>query len=132
MHAHSRKVLVVVDEPLIAFLLTTSLTDAGYEVVGSAASAAEAVALAGQTRPALVVMDVRLQGHGDGIDAATEIRHRFGIASIIASATIDLRLINRGRFAAPVAWLHKPYALTKLVAVVDGFFGVRSHLALRG
>ncbi len=121
------KVLIVEDEPLIAFLAQTALLDAGYDVVGTAMTAGQAVANAAETRPGIVLMDIRLRGRGDGVDAALEIRRRFGIPCIFTSATVDQRTFDRGRAAAPVAWLNKPYDLVQLVGVLDHFFCMPEH-----
>jgi CheY-like chemotaxis protein len=119
------KILIVEDQPLITLLARTMLIDAGFEVVGSASSAADAVAAAERTHPDIALMDIRLRGPGDGIGAAIEIRRRFDIPSIFASATIGSYLIERAAPAAPVAWLNKPYRLDELIATFRGFFDNR-------
>ena len=63
-------VLVVDDEFLIADMLSCMIEDLGMRVCGTAADAEEAVALAGEHSPRLVLMDVRLRGLKDGVDAA--------------------------------------------------------------
>src|SRR5690348_2348320 len=72
------RMLVVEDEWLISLQLEQMLAAAGFEVVGTAANAARAVALADRERPDLVLMDIRLAGPVDGIEAAREIMDRFG------------------------------------------------------
>ena len=71
------RILVVEDDFLIAMQTETALSDAGFEVVGTAATAEEAISLAREKHPALAVMDIRLAGERDGIDAARQlfIRH---------------------------------------------------------
>src|ERR1700742_3592149 len=64
------RLLIVEDDYLVAMQVEEALTEAGFEVAGLAASADEALALAAAERPILVVMDVRLSGHRDGIDTA--------------------------------------------------------------
>src|SRR5262245_27672204 len=64
------RVLVVEDDFLIAMQTEVALTSAGFEVVGPATTAEEAVALASEAQPTLVVMDIRLASTRDGIDAA--------------------------------------------------------------
>ncbi|NIO42286.1 MAG: response regulator, partial [Burkholderiales bacterium] len=57
--------------------LQDRLESLGYTIVGTAALGAEAIELAGQTQPDLVLMDIRLKGAMDGIEAAAEIWERF-------------------------------------------------------
>jgi CheY-like chemotaxis protein len=66
-------ILVVDDEFLIADLLSAMLEEMGLDVCASAASADEAVAMVRRHEPGLVLMDVRLKGLKDGVDAADEI-----------------------------------------------------------
>ncbi|MFA7430799.1 MAG: response regulator [Rhodospirillaceae bacterium] len=65
-----RTVLVVEDDALIALSLKMTVEDLGYSVCGIADTAAAAVAIARRERPDVVLMDVRLRGRGDGVDAA--------------------------------------------------------------
>src|SRR3981081_4359759 len=67
------RVLVVEDDFLIAMQTEAALRDAGFHVVGPAATAEDAVALATEERPYLAVMDIRLASKRDGIDAAREL-----------------------------------------------------------
>src|SRR3954447_8741907 len=78
----SIRVLVVEDEFFISLHLIELVESLGHIVVATAVSADEAVSMAEQARPDLVLMDIRLMGVRDGIDAAEEIRRRFEIGSI--------------------------------------------------
>src|SRR5512133_1880280 len=71
------RVLVVEDDFLIAMQTEIALTAAGFAVVGPAATAEEAVALAGEAQPVLAVMDIRLASTRDGIDAARQLYQDF-------------------------------------------------------
>ena len=123
MHAsRSRRILVIEDEPLLVLVATNALMDAGFVVAGTAATAGQAVALAVDTHPDLVLMDIRLRGRGDGIDAALEIRRRANIPSLFTSGTIDSKAVERARPANPAGWLRKPYSRDKLVAALAHFF----------
>jgi CheY-like chemotaxis protein len=113
------RVLVVEDEYFVALDAEDALASAGFEVVGIATTAAEAVEIAQAKRPDLVLMDIRLAGARDGIDAAAEIRGRLGIPSLFATAHSDAATRARGEgAAAPLGWLRKPYARTELAAAV--------------
>lgn len=109
------RILVVEDEYLVALQAESWLVEAGFVVVGIATSAQEAVALAEAQRPALVIMDIRLRGQMDGIDAALEIFQAIGTRSIFATAHHDDRARARAEPAQPLGWLPKPYAMECLV-----------------
>src|SRR5215471_1773462 len=63
-------ILVVEDDFLVAMQIEAALMEAGFAPTGSAASGEEALAMAASVRPALVLMDIRLAGEMDGVDAA--------------------------------------------------------------
>ena len=111
-------VLIVEDDFLIAMQTETALTDVGITVVGLAATAEEAVLLARQHEPLLAVMDIRLAGRRDGIDAAGELFRELGIRCIFATAHDDLRTRARAEPFAPLGWLAKPYTMASLIALV--------------
>ena len=69
-----RRILIVEDEPLIAWSLADMAADLGYDVVGPVATEREAVDEATRQKPDAILMDVRLSGGGSGIIAAREIR----------------------------------------------------------
>lgn len=124
------KVLVVEDDYFAAWQAETSLQEAGFEVVGVVGTAHEAVALAVSEHPDLVVMDIRLRGKGDGIDAARRIRDETGIRCIFATAHLDPETRGRGEAANPVAWLGKPYPGSALVALVRDALKKQGHKPL--
>lgn len=112
-------ILIVEDEFLIASECEWILSDAGFEVLGIAADEQEALSLAEQTRPDLVLMDIRLARGGDGVEAATLIRSRCGIRSLFVSAHGDPDTQSRGSAADPVGWLVKPYTPNMLLKAID-------------
>jgi DNA-binding NarL/FixJ family response regulator len=113
-----RKVLIVEDNQLLSMQLEDALSEAGFHVVGKAATADQAVALARSERPELMVMDIRLEGSRDGIAAATEIYAELGIRSIFASAFSASDLRDRSAAAKPLGWINKPYDVDALVNLV--------------
>ncbi|RYJ03809.1 MAG: response regulator [Acetobacteraceae bacterium] len=110
----SGRVLVVDDEFLIAELLTVMIEDMGLTVCGSAATAAEAKALATEHRPELVLMDVRLQGQEDGIDAAKHIHHHVGSRVIFITGSREPDTVARIETDHPAAVLFKPITFEQL------------------
>ncbi len=113
------RILIVEDDFLAATDMEASLSEAGYQVAGIADRADEAVRLAKAESPTLVIMDIRLVGKVDGVDAALEIFRDTGIRCIFATAHHDARMRARAERAAPLGWLPKPYASHALLAIVD-------------
>ena len=114
---HAR-ILIVDDEWFISMEMKDTLEDAGCDVIGVAVSADEAVRMAELHQPHLVLMDIRLRGSRDGVDAAMEISRRFGIRCIFVSAHADAATRERGQGADPLGWLSKPFSGPQLVAAV--------------
>ena len=112
------RVLIVEDDYLVSIEMEIELAAAGFEVVGVAVSARQAIQIATATDPDLVIMDVRLEGLRDGVDAALDIFMAKGIRSLFASAHHDPETRRRAEAALPLGWLAKPYTMTSLVNAV--------------
>lgn len=108
------RILIVEDELISALDIEHHLQQLGYDVCGIAASAPEAVQAAHDLRPDLVLMDIRLAYGTDGIQAAGEIRTRFGIASVYLSAHTDAATLQRAQVTQPLGFISKPYTHTQL------------------
>lgn len=101
--------MIVEDEMLIAEDLRISLQKMGHEVVGIAGQGSEAVQKALATHPDVILMDVRLQGAMDGVEAARKIRSQADIpivyvsahASVLASLEMDKRCAHLGKPFSP-------------------------------
>jgi DNA-binding NarL/FixJ family response regulator len=112
------RILVVEDDFLIGLQTVAALAEAGFNVIGSATTAEEAVALAKAQRPSLAVMDIRLASERDGIDAARDLFKELGIRCIFATAHDDPHTRRRAEPYAPLGWLAKPYTMASLVTLV--------------
>jgi two-component system, response regulator PdtaR len=112
------RILIVEDDYLISGDMETELAAAGFEVVGVARSAKDAVSLAIEQRPNLIIMDIRLDGAGDGVEAAHEIFKACGIRSLFASAYSNPETRHRAEASLPLGWIAKPYTMGSLVDAV--------------
>jgi len=112
------RILVVEDDSLLAMMVVETLTENGYQVVGTASNHQDAVALTVSERPDLVIMDVRLAKGTDGVSAATDIFLTTGIAVLFASSHFDSATVERAQSAQPVGWLPKPYTVEQLLEAV--------------
>jgi CheY-like chemotaxis protein len=104
----SLRVLIVEDEFFISLHTTTLVEALGHAVVGVAVSADAAIRLAEKEGPDVVLMDIRLAGARSGIDAAREIRERFGIGSIFVTANSDVQTRQSAEAVQPLGFLVKP------------------------
>jgi CheY-like chemotaxis protein len=89
-----------------------------HEIVGTAVSADAAIERVGTLKPDLVLMDIKLLGHKDGVEAAIEIRRRFDIPSLFTSAFNDPLTQSRAAAAAPIGFVNKPYRGDSLVQAI--------------
>jgi DNA-binding NarL/FixJ family response regulator len=116
--AAAPRILVVEDEFLVGSEIEAVLGEAGFDIVGVVASAAEAVRVAAIERPLIAVVDIRLVGERDGIDAAIEMFNASGVRPIFATAHDGRDFRARAEAAAPLGWLVKPYRMEALVALI--------------
>ena len=100
--------LVVDDQALIADLWCILLEDMGYSVCGAAPTAEAAIALARQHRPRVIIMDVRLRGERDGVDAAIAIHESIGSKVIFITGSREPETMARIQLDRPTAVLFKP------------------------
>lgn len=112
------KVLVVEDEAIAAMDLKDRLVDLGYSVPALVTSGEEAVRRAAEERPDLVLMDVRLKGSIDGIEAAEAIRARLNIPVVYLTAFVDDDTLQRAQVTAPFGYLVKPFEASQLHATI--------------
>jgi DNA-binding response OmpR family regulator len=113
------RVAIVEDDALIAALLEEMLEDAGYQVVGKAASAGDAISLIGRHRPNLALLDIRLMGRRNGVDVAQEVTRRFGTGVIFETSESSPVVRREAEMTGPFAWLTKPFEPEELLAAVD-------------
>jgi two-component system, response regulator PdtaR len=110
------RILIVEDEFFIALDAEEQAKALGHSVVGIAVSAEEAIRMAGEKKPDVILMDIRLVGARDGIAAATEIRLRFGIRSIFVTANTDPATMRQAKAVEPIGVLEKPLTKERLRA----------------
>ncbi|MDO8901468.1 MAG: response regulator [Phenylobacterium sp.] len=116
-----RRVLITEDNWLVAGEWQAALEDAGYEVVGLAASAEEALEICERETPDLILMDIRLLGDRDGVEAAKDARTRFDIPSVFVSAHDDSDVRRRAAEARPLGWITKPVVASRIPELLIQF-----------
>ncbi len=113
------KILIVEDESIVARDIQRRLLHLGYEVVGAVPTGDEAIKKASILLPDLVLMDVRLKGDMDGIEAATVIRQDYGIPVIYLSAYADNDTLKRASVTEPFGYILKPFEERELHTTIE-------------
>ncbi|WP_198321114.1 hybrid sensor histidine kinase/response regulator [Azohydromonas aeria] len=114
-------ILIVEDEAVIALDLRLELEDMGYRVLGPARSGEQALALARQERPDLVLMDIRIQGALDGVDTAARMAGggEPPVPVIFLTSHNDDETVARAARTAPYGFLTKPFQSRELRAAIE-------------
>ena len=113
------RILVVEDEILVREDIEDCLAGLGHEVVSVASTGAEALRKIPAARPDLVLMDIRLKGDMDGVEAARQIRTNFRLPVIFLTAHADDATLQRAKAADPLGYIVKPFAETTVNAVIQ-------------
>ncbi len=113
-----RRVVVAEDEAIIRLDVVEILTEAGYDVVGEAGDGEAAVRLVEETRPDLVVMDIKMPVL-DGISAAERIGRARLAPVVLLTAFSDRDLVERARDAGAMAYVVKPFSSADLLPAVE-------------
>ena len=123
MTRHS--ILVVEDEGVVAQDIQSSIARIGHQVAGWATSGEEAISLAEQHHPDLVLMDIRLDGEIDGITAAEEIHQRLDIPVVFLTAFADDETLTRAKLVGPFGYILKPFDESDLRIAIE--IGTSKH-----
>ncbi|RCW70306.1 ATP-binding protein [Pseudorhodoferax soli] len=122
-------ILIVEDDRIVARDIRQQLEAMGHTVAGMTADGAQAPALARSAGADLVLMDIRLAGAVDGIQAARAIREQCDIPVIFLTAYADDETIRRANLTEPFGYLLKPFETSQLRTVVE--MAVYKHAAER-
>lgn len=102
------KILIIEDEAIISFGYRLHLEQMGFEVIGSAASSAEAEVLMKKNHPDAIVMDVYLKGEKNGLELAREIRQTDALPIIFLTASTKPEIVDGIRALDGCHYLVKP------------------------
>ncbi len=103
------QILVVEDEIIIAMDIQGNLIKLGYEAPTIVSTGEAAIEKTEKLQPDLILMDIKLNGDMDGIDAAKEIRERFDIPVAFLTAYADEMTLRRAKATDPIGILLKPF-----------------------
>jgi two-component system, response regulator PdtaR len=113
-----RRVVIAEDEALIRLDLAEMLSEEGYDVVGQAGDGEQAIRLAEDLKPDLVIMDIKMPVM-DGLQAAEKIASGRIAPVVILTAFSQRDLVDRARQAGAMAYLVKPFQKTDLVPAIE-------------
>ena len=103
------RVFIVEDEKIVANDIADTLRSLGYRIAGTAMSGETAVEKIPGAQPDVVLMDIRLAGKMDGVEAAGELQKTSDIPVIYLTAYADKDLLERAKLTEPYGYLVKPY-----------------------
>ncbi|NLV27350.1 MAG: response regulator [Methanomicrobiales archaeon] len=115
----TRNILIVEDEMVISMELAGTLKRLGYHVAGQVLTGEDAIEKAGELRPDLILMDIRLQGGIDGIEAAGKISGLYDIPVVFLTAHSDDITLHRAIAVQPSGYLIKPFHDRELYSTVE-------------
>jgi diguanylate cyclase (GGDEF)-like protein/PAS domain S-box-containing protein len=113
------KILVVEDESIVALDIQQRLESMGYHVVGLVDTGERAVSAAEAHRPHLVLMDIKLKGKMDGIQAAQIIRAKLNLPIIFLTAFADQVTLQRARVTDSFGYILKPFEERELAIHIE-------------
>lgn len=113
------QILIVEDEILIAEYIKECLENLGYSVPAVAISGEEAIKKATEISPDLVLMDIRLEGDMDGVQAAENIWNSLQIPVVYSTEYSDKDTVERAKITGPFGYILKPFEEKDLYVVIE-------------
>lgn len=113
------KILIVEDERIVAEEIRRMLEYLGYNVSSIASSGEDAIKEFEEKRPDLILMDIKLRGEMDGVEAAAKIRERADIPIIYITALSDKNTLERTKATVPFGYVHKPLEEKELYTAIE-------------
>ncbi len=126
------QILIVEDDALVAMDTKQRLENLGYAVSATVSTGEEAIERAEKNAADLALMDVRLQGEMDGVEAANQIRARFNIPVVYLTAHADEEVLERAKLTEPFGYVIKPFEDRELNCTIQmALYKHKSDEALR-
>ena len=113
------RILIVEDESIVALNIQNRLEGLGYTVTANIPSAEAAIQTLAQNRPDIVLMDIKLKGRTDGIEAAAQIRSHFQLPVVYLTAYTDDETLNRAKLTEPYGYILKPFESRDLCTTIE-------------
>lgn len=116
---NKKRVLIVEDDMIISLVIENMVKELGHEVIGKATSGSEAIDIALENAPDLILMDIRLKGEMDGIEAVTHIKEKINTAVIYLTGNSDRVNYDRARATNFIDLITKPFTISDLTKSLE-------------
>jgi CheY-like chemotaxis protein len=116
------RILLVEDEVILSMTMKEQIKNIGYSIAQSVPTGEKAIAAVKANPPDLILMDIRLAGEIDGIDAAISIKSESDIPVIFITGYDDKAIRERAEKTDPLAFLIKPPKMSVLKEIIDSLF----------
>lgn len=127
------RILIVEDQVVVAKSVEAMIVDHGMEVIAICKTGEEAIAISEQDTPDVVIMDIKLQGKMDGIQAAAKIREMHWIPLIFLSDYADRVTVRKAKTTRPANFLSKPFTEADLIRAIDiAIYNANASRAIEG
>lgn len=113
------RILIVEDDAVARLDIQAALERSGYVIAGTASSGREAIRQADEFSPDLILMDIRLEGDMDGVEAANEIMRRYDIPIIFLTVYADDETLQWAKVSGPIGFLLKPVDHKELKSAIE-------------
>ncbi len=114
-----KKIMIVEDEAITAMELSSRMKKLGYDVVALVSSGKEAIKKAVEMKPDAILMDIKLKGDMDGIEAARQINEIKRIPVFYITAYADESLLKRAKVTEPYAYMVKPFSIREIHSNIE-------------
>lgn len=119
------RILIIEDEAIVAADLEDHLIRLGYSVVGTANSGEEALKLAAEHKPDLVLSDIMIQGDMDGTQTAVYLRKDYNIPVVFLTAYSSDSVVQKAKVSGPFGYILKPFEERELQIAIE--MGIYKH-----
>lgn len=112
-------ILVIEDEAIVAMDISNTLESLGYRVLSWLKSGEEALDFLENDLPDLILMDIKLKGHLDGIQTADRIRKKYDLPVIFLTAFSDKETLDRAKMSLPYGYITKSFNINDLRSTME-------------
>ncbi|MEX0722514.1 MAG: response regulator [Gracilimonas sp.] len=115
----THKILIVEDDMIISLVVENMIKKLGHELVGKSASGEDAIKLAIEHKPDIILMDIRLKGDMDGIEAVEQIKQHIETNVIYLTGNSDKVNYDRAKATECIDLISKPFTIGELTRSLD-------------
>lgn len=113
------KILICEDEMVIALDLKQTLSRMGYEIVGTVTKGEDLITRFDETKPDLVITDIKLKGKLNGIEAAKIITEKNNVPILFLTGQSDEKTFQEAMMTNPCSYLRKPFTESSLYDAIN-------------